>query len=198
MTESRAAKLALIIGLAVAALAYYAPCVTRRVLTAVPFVVVGWPFAVQTFFLRHADWLRHFPDSWRARIEIWDYLSYRIMERPFFGWGLGTSHTLDFHNPHGAAYVFTTFPAAHPHNALVQLWVEMGLPGVALGIAFTLLTLRKAYRLDPKLVPFALGAWAAGMCLAFVAYSLWTDSLFAAFALTGFAFALLERRLLSK
>jgi O-antigen ligase len=194
LTESRGAKLALIVGLMATALAYLWPVFTRRVLMALPMLFIAWPFAVQKFFLIHYEWLKHFPDSWRARMEIWDYMSYRIMERPLFGWGLGTSHMLDFHTPHGAGYVFTTFPASHPHNAVVQLWVELGLPGLALGIGFALLTLRKASRLDRGLAPFALGAWTVALCLCLVSYSLWTDSLFAAFALTGYAFALLEKR----
>ncbi len=194
LTDSRAAKLALIVGLAVTAFAYFWPIAVRRFLGAVSILCLGWPFVAQWFFLAHYDWLKHFPDSWHARIEIWDYMSYRIMERPWLGWGLGTAHTLDFQNPHGAQYVFTKVAASHPHDAFVQLWVEMGVPGLALGVAFAFVTLQRAGRCEARLVPFALGAWAVGLCLALVAYSLWTDSLFAAFALTGFAFALLERR----
>ncbi len=106
----------------------------------------------------------------------------------WLGWGIDTSHTLDFRNPHGAHYVYTTIPASHPHNVVAQLWVEIGVPGLALGLAFALLTLRRAGRIEPHLAPF--GAWAAALTLALTAYSFWTDSLYAAFALTGFAFAL--------
>jgi FtsH-binding integral membrane protein len=62
------------------------------------------------------------------------------------------------------------------------------------GIFFALFTLDRAASLSPKLVPFAIGAWVAGLTLSLVAYGFWTDSLFATFALTGFAFALLDHR----
>lgn len=195
LAESRTAKLALMLALPIIALAQVAPAATRRLLALTPFGAIGWPFAARWVFTHHYDWLAHIPDSWRARVEIWDYMSYRIMEKPLLGWGLGTSVTLDFKNPHGALYVITNMPAAHPHNVMTQLWVELGLPGLALGVIFALLILYKASRLDERLMPFALGAWVAGFCFCLLAYNFWTDSLFACFALTGFAFMLLEQKL---
>ncbi len=193
LTESRAAKLALVLALAATVIAYFWPVLTRRLLAIVPFLCLGWPLAAQKVFLLHQDWVTRLPNSWRARMEIWDYMSYRIMERPLLGWGLGTAHTLPFQEPHGSQYVFVDMAVAHPHNVVMQLWVELGLPGLALGLIFALLTLRKAGQLDAKLAPFAIGAWVAALCLSLVAYNFWTDSLWAAFAMTGFAFAMLEK-----
>jgi O-antigen ligase len=177
------------------ALAYFRPVLTRRFLMAGTVVATGWAFAAREFFLKYPEIAARLPASWRARLEIWDYMSYRIQEKPLFGWGLGTSHLLDFADPHGAQYVFITIPAAHPHNVMTELWVELGLPGLFLGVAFAFLTLRKAGRLDARLVPFALGCWTACFCLSLIAYDFWTDSLFAAFALTAFAFVILERQI---
>ncbi|MDX2027887.1 MAG: O-antigen ligase family protein [Alphaproteobacteria bacterium] len=193
LTESRSAKLALMLALPAIIIAQVWPVLARRGLALLPFLAIGWPFAAQQFFLKYENLLPRFPDSWRARMEIWDYMSYRIMEKPWLGWGLGTASSLPFQEPHGTQYVFTIVPAAHAHNAIVQLWVELGLPGVALGIAFALLLLRKASRLPADIAPFAIGAWVAALCLSMTAYNLWTDSLFACFALTGLAFALLAK-----
>jgi O-antigen ligase len=194
LTESRAAKLALILGLSAIVLTYYLPVLMRRVLTVLPFVLCTWPFAAQQFFRMHYDALKHFPDSWRARMEIWDYMSYRIAERPWLGWGLGSAHDLPFQAPHGAQYVFTVTAASHPHNVVTELWVELGVPGLVLGLAFALMTLRKAFSLAPDLQPFAVGAWMAALSLSLVAYHFWTDSLFGAFALAAFAFSLAARQ----
>jgi O-antigen ligase len=122
-------------------------------------------------------------------------MSFRIIEHPWLGWGLGSSSSLPFKEPHGALYMFTDKPAAHPHNVMTQLWAELGLPGLAIGLAFAFLMLRKISRLDPRLAPFALGAWVACFCLSLTAYDFWTDSLFAAFALTGLAFAILQKQI---
>lgn len=197
-TDSRAAKLALILALITVAVAHFWPVLVRRVLTLSIILSIAWPFAVQKIFLAYFGWLSHLPASWRARMEIWDFMSYRILERPLLGWGLGTSHTLSPQKPHGALYIFATGPAAHPHCALIQLWVELGLPGLILGLAFALVTLRLAACRGAKTAPFALGAWIAGFSLAMITYDLWTDSLWAAFALTALAFGILERQIKEK
>lgn len=194
LTESRAAKLALLLGMVVLCGARVMPVVTHWMLAVLAFACIGWPLAAQQFFLYHYDALKHFPDSWRARMEIWDYMSYRILEKPVTGWGLGTAHLLDFADPHGAQYQFITFPAAHPHNVFVQLWLELGLPGLALGLAFALLVLYKASQLEKKLVPFAMASWIAAFSLSCTAYDFWTDSFFSAFALTGFIFVMLNKK----
>ena len=192
LTESRAAKLALIAGLAVTLCASFWPVMLARCLKALPFLLLGWPFMAQGVFRTHYEWLKHLPDSWHARMEIWDYMSYRILERPWLGWGLGTSHLLPFHDPDGAFYIFTVIPASHPHNMITELWVELGLPGLFVGVWFVMTVLMRALRVKPEHRPFALGAWMASLCLSLVAYDFWTDSLMAAFAMTGLAFALID------
>lgn len=194
-TESRSSKLALLLAMFVIFVAHWLPVLTRRLLACTPFIALAWPFAAQQFFLTHFDWLNYIPKSFRARVEIWDYMSYRVMEQPWLGWGLGTSSSLPFQEPHGAMYIYTLTAAAHPHNVMIELWVELGVPGLILGICFALLTLYKASRLDARIAPFALGAWVAGFCLCLVAYNFWTDSLFACFALTSLAFLLLQQKL---
>ena len=161
---------------------------------AVPFLLAAWPFAAQKLFLSRPDLIDRLPHSWQDRVEIWDYMSYRIFDRPILGWGLGSSPMLPWAEPNGALYHVRLVQAPHPHNAILQLWVELGLPGLALGILFALLVLHRAGRFDPKIMPFVLGAWTAALTLSLIAYNLWTDSFWAAFALTGFAFALLRKQ----
>ncbi len=94
LTESRAAKLALVAGLATVLAAHFLPHITRRLLAIMPLAAIGWPFAAQKLFLTHRDWVEHLPRSWEDRVEIWDYMSYRILDKPWLGWGLGTSPKL--------------------------------------------------------------------------------------------------------
>lgn len=90
-------------------------------------------------------------------------------------------------------YQYVTQPAGHPHNVILQLWVELGFGGSVLGIATITTLLGKAARLATPIVPFAFGAWAAALCISTVAYSFWDDSLFACFAMTIVAFIVLDR-----
>lgn len=192
LTESRSGKLALVAGLAVTLISSLNPKLVGKIMMFAPSVLVAWPFAARTLFLKFHDRLNEIPASWQHRMEIWDYMSWRILERPWLGWGIGTSRALPFQQPHGTLYEYAIAPAPHPHNVVTELWVELGLPGLALGLVLACWTLKKAMSLSPSLVPFALGAWATAICLSLIAYNFWTDSLFAAFALTGFAFSLLD------
>lgn len=194
LTESRAAKLSLIVALPTMLFAHYRPRLVLPAFGTLTLLCVGWPFLARIAFLDHHDWLRRLPDSWLHRTEIWDYMSYRITEKPWLGWGLGVSHLLDYKDPHGAAYVWATYPAAHPHNVFTQLWVELGIPGLLIGLCFAALTLVFVHKTKPAYRPFAAGAWAACLTLSLVAYSFWTDSLFCAFALTGALFGILDQR----
>ncbi len=192
-TASRAARLAFVLALLTTAVASVLPVLTRRALMAFPIFMISWPFAAQKIFIQHHDWIDRMPSSWQERMEIWDYLSYRIFERPLLGWGMGSSYKLPIAEPHGALYRYALVAAPHPHNAAIQLWVELGLPGLALGVIFGWMTLQRAGRLDSVLTPFALGAWAAAFCMTMISYNFWSDSFWAAFALTGFAFALQQK-----
>lgn len=193
-TQSRATQLAVMVALAVLLAARIAPTFARRGLGLAAILAVAWPFGAQWVYAHHPEFVMRLPDSWHHRMEIWDFMSYRITERPWLGWGMGSSHMLSPTSPHGGDYLFATGPVGHPHNAFTELWVELGIPGLMLGVWFALMMLRKAGRLAAPMVPFALAAWAAAFTLSLCAYDFWADSLLAAFALTGFAFAVVGRR----
>ncbi len=193
LTDSRATRMAVSLGLATTILAAVAPRLTRAIVT-IGFLVLGlMPWAVTKVFLEDQPLIRRMPPSWQHRVEIWDYMSYRIFEHPFLGWGFGSSHSLDYQNPHGSDYVWITEAAGHPHDGILQMWVELGLPGLLIGAAFALYVLSRCARLPASLRPFGYGAFVAALCVSLVAYNFWDDSLFSLFALTMLAFRSLAR-----
>ncbi len=188
MTDSRATRAAICFGLATTVLACLLPVVTHIVLTLVYLALMLMPWGVTLLFINGQTLIRRLPPSWQHRIEIWDYMSYRIFERPWLGWGIGSSRLLDYRQPHGASYVWITENAGHPHNGIIQLWVELGVPGLVLGAVFALFLLWRCASLPPRLRPFGYGAWVAALCVSLVAYNFWDDSLFSLFALTMLSF----------
>ena len=83
----------------------------------------------------------------RHRFAIWDFVATRTMEQPILGWGLGTSRVLP-----GADGIFEklssraeTLPL-HPHNALLQIWLELGIPGIMLALITVVAILAKITR----------------------------------------------------
>ena len=194
LTESRATRLAFFLGFAVTIMAHHLPNLARRSLIGLLMVLIALPFIITTAYIQHPQWIADLPPSWHHRVEIWDYMSHRIFERPFFGWGLGGSHLLQYAQPHGLTYEYVKQAASHPHNAIIQLWVELGIVGLALGAAIAIALLQKATRFIAPIIPFALGSWAAALCISSVAYSFWDDSLLSLFAMTMVALIILNQQ----
>jgi len=127
--------------------------------------VVGWTPAILTAPIK-APSLEH-------RIAIWDFVTGKIAERPFLGWGLNSSRVI----PGGhekLAWNAEILPL-HPHDMALQLWLELGAPGAMLGALIVLYVARAAGRLNerPTAQAFALAAIMAAAVNGTAGYDLW-------------------------
>ena len=197
LTHSRATQMGIVLAFSAFVGALIVPRLVTIALAISTLVFLGWSFWIQYLYLNEYDLFARLPDSWFHRVEIWDYLSYRIQESPFLGYGIGNAHKLDWLIPHGGFYVSVNVQAAHPHNAIVQLWSELGVGGLLIYAYLSFWALWGAWRLPKPLRPYALACYTFVVCLLLCAYNFWTDSLWSAMALTGFGFALLGRAKLS-
>ena len=172
--SSELAMVGLLIGLITLAIAMVAPNFTRMALG------VG---VVVTFFgtIPAMEWLYSLdlidrgtlPFSFLHRIEIWHYASNLVFERPLLGWGLDSSRSIaEKVVLERGGYEFPVLPI-HPHNAFLQVWLELGLVGVAFGIAIGLTVLRGIRDLPQPSQPVALAAFAGTMAMISVAYGIW-------------------------
>lgn len=66
----------------------------------------------------------HLPPSWGERLRIWSFVADQFVHHPLRGAGLDASRT------------FPGVVPLHPHNAPLQLWYELGVPGGLLGAGF--------------------------------------------------------------
>ena len=109
------------------------------------------------------------------RLMIWSFAGERIAERPLAGWGLDAARGI----PGGRDPIRPgeTWLPLHPHNAPLQVWLELGVPGAVL---FALLVALPWYGLATVPWPRIFGA-AAGTSLAialtasFVTYGIWQE-----------------------
>lgn len=76
--------------------------------------------------------------SWEIRLDIWRFTAARILERPFFGWGLDASRT------------FAPQVPLHTHDAALQIWLELGAVGTALAALFWLWLARRIDVLEAR------------------------------------------------
>ncbi len=194
VTPSLAARVAVAAGLAVLLLAWAAPrLVALGLAWGVAAFVAALPAALRLLADRRAALARFLKPSGVARLEIWDYMTARVFEHPIRGWGLRTATDLPIRPDELAGYLYTDARGIYPHNQWLELWVELGALGAALGLVFALLLLVRIRRLPQAVRPFAYAAFASAMIVASVNYEVVTDSWWCALAASAALFGMLDR-----
>lgn len=173
------AKMAVVASAVVFALAYFAPKLTTWAMAATlaltilaaPLIfrtsTLGWVPQSLPIYQGKAPSLEH-------RLAIWGFVIDRIDEHPLFGWGIDSSrrmpggHVLFAHN--------SEMLPLHPHNAALQLRLDLGLPGAILGALFVL---GLAWRIVAGLgrnrvaVAFSLALATSATAMAMMSFNLW-------------------------
>ena len=138
------------------------------------------------------------PPSTVHRTYIYDFVLRRIADQPLVGWGLGVSRRL----PGGQERIpelDRAFLPLHPHNGILEVWVELGAIG-ALGLAAFIWKIMAGIMRsinDRATAAVFSGAAASYMVIGLAAYSVWSSWWIAAGVLaaaSGTAF-LAEREL---
>ncbi len=109
------------------------------------------------------------------RVLIWSFAGDRIAERPLLGWGLDSSRAI--HGGLDPIRAGESWMPLHPHNAALQIWLELGVPGVLLFALLAALAWRSlAAAAWP---PFFAAAAGSSLTIAFVAcfatYGVWQE-----------------------
>ncbi|MEI8393283.1 MAG: O-antigen ligase family protein [Rhodospirillaceae bacterium] len=123
------------------------------------------------------------------RLEIWDYMSTEILKHPWLGLGFGGSKHVWLSTETLARYTYVTGESIHPHNQWLQLWLDGGVAGELIGLCFFLFVLRRVFELSVPVRPFAFAALVSALVFSMVGIELYTDSWWAALALTAGLFA---------
>lgn len=128
----------------------------------------------------------HLPRSWAARLDIWAFASTHMAQKPLFGWGLDASRTFGQDIP------------LHPHDAALQLWFELGLPGALIGALIWGFVFWRFAEAAPQRRRFAAaGCAVATVCLTIgaVSFGLWQEWWICLMALAFAAVVVLGRQL---
>lgn len=111
------------------------------------------------------------PQPHRHRVQIWTYALQRIAERPLFGWGFDSSREL---MGTGAGAVLPDAPMSlHTHNLTLQVWMELGIAGVALLALLGYRLWRRAAGFGAAAAPAALAGLAAWLVYAEISRGAW-------------------------
>jgi len=179
LSEHQSSQVALLVSVAVFCLAsYWRKPVIRSLAVAwcLAFVLVlPMDFLAYKSDLHMAHWL---PNSFRARIIIWEYTAERVFEHPWLGVGADSTRALKEPNtlemaerPQGFIYPRTI--GWHAHDLFLQSWFELGVIGVIL-IAFAgaMVALRMSF-LPIEAQPFAASSFITFMAIASFGWGMW-------------------------
>ncbi len=138
------------------------------------------------------------PISGQHRLAIWHYTADRVAERPFAGWGLdaarnmpdvdrSTTYILTHPETGGRHRVHTQPIPLHPHNAALQVWLELGAPGAFLLGAFFIVAFTTVRWTAPDRATLSAGisTLVAGGTVAMLGYGAWQTWLLAVLAFTA-------------
>ena len=109
------------------------------------------------------------------RLLIWSFAGDRIAERPLAGWGFDASRAM----PGGKELIRPgqAWMPLHPHDAPLQLWLELGVPGAVLFALIVALAWFALADVDwPRLFAAAAGAsLMAALVASFASYGIWEE-----------------------
>ena len=115
-------------------------------------------------------------NSIRHRMDIWALAGEYIAERPILGYGFSNSDRIPAKPGQmmlsGTARVFPLYP----HNVLMQVQVELGLPGILLFYAVLTCLLRGCLTTPPPLRAAGLSFIAATLSVWCIGYPLWRSA----------------------
>ena len=117
-----------------------------------------------------------FKTSAGHRLLIWSFTGAHIAERPLLGWGLDSSRAI----PGGNTEIRPgqNWLSLHPHDAALQVWLELGAPGAvlfALLLGFFWLRLDRLAAAPRLYVAAAGGSLTAALAPLFAAYGVWQE-----------------------
>ena len=142
--------------------------------------IVLAPWLAQTLFaLSHGE-LAGSDVSIIHRFAIWDYAAGVVAEQPLIGSGIEAARVLgregvDFDQlVPGHPLNFEALPL-HPHNAAIQIWLELGGVGALMFALFVVMMTRKASEHSNEAISRALlvAGWLSGITIAHLSYGIW-------------------------
>ena len=139
MTESQGCQLAFLVGVMAFFLFPHRSKVAWLVLKVILILCVlfaPWiAFIGFDFFAEHMRDYEWMQNGYAAeRLEIWNFISLRVIENPLYGFGIEATRVMDDFETEKLYHPTTTI--LHPHNFALQLWIEYGVIGAFLGSVF--------------------------------------------------------------
>ena len=92
-----------------------------------------------------------------GRVPLWENLIPIALQKPFLGHGFGATFN-GFFSPVHEVWIQNRWNPSHAHNALLQIWLEIGIFGVLLFLTVFIRSVVNAIKVV-AIVPGAVGLW---------------------------------------
>jgi O-antigen ligase len=202
-----AAKMALLCGLAAMVVTLRFPVLRWSIPVLLAVAILGAPFALPLQLTPSAQcWLGEHKPSALHRILIWNWVDQHIEERPMLGWGLDASRRMPGGHTHVQIRGCAAYPSSvvlldnevlplHPHNAALQIWLELGGVGAVIATVSVVMTLTTLFRVVSLRGSACLSATVlSALAGALVSFGIWQEW-WIALLLTAGAISLMAARL---
>jgi len=175
LMESNSAILGAIAGLAAASVSLLHRKAGRAMVVLVTIVALaGTTLAAQEMFRRDwqsAEWL---DGSARHRVEIWNYTADWIVQKPLTGWGFDASRAFRKDRLSDGNGTRQLLPL-HPHNAPLQILLELGAVGAAIVFVLLMLLAGRISRLPRPERICGQALFVSTLAISCAAYGLWQN-----------------------
>lgn len=107
------------------------------------------------------------------RLHIWHYTAERATEKPLMGWGFDSSRSLPVDN-HRVLDNKHPLPL-HPHNSILQIWLELGIIGLlclSVAIACVLKKIRNSTYHNAS-SPYILACYCSFFAISLTGFGIW-------------------------
>lgn len=174
--DSEAGLLALGTGAAVLVLTRVRPVLGLAALLVVMAGAVAVPVGLTVWLYPDhlADLREVWPGSYLLRLEIWAFTLDAIGQRPLIGWGVEASRTLVLEGRQALLLPIAGLPL-HPHNAPLQIQLDLGLVGSLLLATLVGLCLRFLWRAPPLTRACGFAVAAAAVSVYAVSLGAWQE-----------------------
>jgi len=125
------------------------------------------------------------PISGLYRLDIWNFVTGKILEQPFLGYGLEAARVIGA-NTGSLDHTGAPLRFLHPHNGFLQTWLELGLAGYVILGFLCLWIVHRISLLSGACKVFSSGLLVCSLSLFAMAYGMWQSWIIAAeFSVAG-------------
>lgn len=175
-SDSQSAQVGMIVGF----LVYLCTLLARDFLIKACFVATGvvlltMPWIAGYLYTKKPEPLMNLVASGAPgpRLEIWEFTTRYISQKPVIGWGLEASRNMKNFGEPSKVWPGETIAPLHPHNAALQIWLEFGFVGILVTL-FLLYKLYKKLRNFPEtLQPAFMGCYTCVGIIFLFSHGIW-------------------------